>query len=59
MLEAGIPSDAGFESAYDPELLGGVGVLMGEGLKLIPYYAWANRDVGMMNTWFNQLPSGE
>jgi DUF1680 family protein len=59
VLEAGIPGNASFIAAYEPELLGGVGVLKGEGLTLVPYYSWANREVGMMNTWFKQDPSGE
>jgi DUF1680 family protein len=58
VLETGIRADASFESGFEPELLGGVGVLSGEELSLIPYYAWANREVGMMNVWFNQLPAG-
>ena len=32
----------------------GVNILEGEELTLIPYYAWANREVGKMNVWFNQ-----
>ncbi len=41
-----------FSARYKPDLLGGVNMLEGEGLKLIPYYAWANRDIGKMNVWF-------
>jgi len=38
-----------------PGLLGGVYMLHGEELNLIPYYAWAHRKVGKMNVWFNQV----
>jgi uncharacterized protein len=33
------------------DLLGGVTVLRGEGITLIPYYAWANRGKGEMMVW--------
>jgi len=52
VLEAKLSPNSGFESQYDPGLLGGVNVLKGEELSLIPYYAWANREVGKMNVWF-------
>lgn len=52
VLEAKITLDERFESAFEPGLLGGVNVLEGEELRLIPYYAWANREVDKMNVWF-------
>jgi DUF1680 family protein len=52
VLEAGIGIDSEFEAQFLPELLGGVNVLKGEEITLIPYYAWANREVGKMNVWF-------
>jgi DUF1680 family protein len=52
VLEAQINNNSNFEDHYNPELLGGINMLEGEGLKLIPYYAWANRDIGKMNMWF-------
>ena len=55
VLEAVIRTDSNFETSYMPELLGGVNMLHGEGLNLIPYYAWANREIGKMNVWFNQV----
>ncbi|MDF1574852.1 MAG: glycoside hydrolase family 127 protein [Bacteroidales bacterium] len=55
VLEAGIPSDARFEPRFAPRLLGGVNMLEGEGLRLVPYYAWANREVGKMNVWFHHI----
>jgi uncharacterized protein len=55
VLEAGITADSRFSAQFDPGLLGGVNTLNGENLTLIPYYAWANREVGKMNVWFNDL----
>ncbi len=54
VLEASISTDSPLEAQFMPELLGGVNVLQGENLTLIPYYAWANREVGKMNVWFKQ-----
>jgi len=53
VLQARIKSESVFEITYDDDLLGGVNQLNGEGLSLIPYYAWANRKVGKMNVWFD------
>jgi DUF1680 family protein len=55
VLEAGLSADSEFEAHFRQDLLGGVNVLAGEGLNLIPYYAWANREVGQMNVWFHGL----
>jgi uncharacterized protein len=55
VLEAGIRADSRFETEYMAGLLGGVNMLHGEELNLIPYYAWANREIGKMNVWFNQI----
>ncbi len=54
VLEAEISFNLPFEARYTPGLLEGVNILEGEELTLIPYYAWANREVGKMNVWFNQ-----
>jgi len=54
VLDARIGTETHFESAFYPDLLGGITVLKGEALSLIPYYAWANREVGKMNVWFKQ-----
>ena len=56
VLESGISIGARFAARFEPGLLGGVNVLQGEELMLIPYYAWANREVGKMNVWFKQKP---
>ena len=55
VLEAELSAVSGFEAKFDPGLLGGVNMLRGEELSLIPYYAWANREVGKMNVWFKQI----
>jgi DUF1680 family protein len=54
VLEASIPEGSCFTATFKPGLLGGVNVLMGEELTLVPYYAWANREIGKMNVWFKQ-----
>jgi len=53
VLEAQISSNSKFEAEFKSDLLGGVNVLEGKEIRLIPYYAWANRDIGKMNLWFN------
>ncbi len=40
-----------------PDLLEGVTVLTGNGMTLIPYYAWANRGQGEMMIWFPSAPA--
>jgi DUF1680 family protein len=52
VLETEITLETRFESVFEPGLLGGVNVLGGEELHLIPYYTWANREVDKMNVWF-------
>jgi len=54
VLDAGVSIRSDFIARYEPDLLGGVNVLEGEGLILVPYYAWANRAIGKMNVWFRQ-----
>ena len=55
VLDAGIDAGSAFDAGFDPHLLGGVNILRGKDLVLIPYYAWANREVGKMNVWFKNL----
>ncbi len=54
VMEATIHENSKFRSRFRPDLLGGVNMLVGEELNLIPYYAWANRGTGKMNVWFNR-----
>jgi DUF1680 family protein len=49
-----LPDDAALTVEHRPDLLGGVMVIRGEGERpflAVPYYAWANRDVGEMAVW--------
>ncbi len=55
VLEARIGKESEFDAQFVPELLGGLNVLKGEEITLVPYYAWANREVGKMNTWFKLI----
>jgi len=55
VLDTGITLESKFDPSFDSDLLGGVNVLKGEELTLVPYYAWANREIGKMNVWFNKL----
>ncbi len=50
LAEVGVNSH--FNAIYKPDLLGGVNMLEGSDLNLVPYYAWANRGAGKMNVWF-------
>ncbi len=52
VLETSIGDQERFTQQFEPGLLGGVNVIEGANLKLIPYYAWANREIGAMNVWF-------
>ena len=52
VMEASIGRDSRFAARFEADLLGGINVVEGDGLKMIPYYAWANRDTGPMNVWF-------
>jgi hypothetical protein len=52
ILALRVARDAFFTSRFDPALMGGVNVVEGAGMKLVPYYSWANREIGKMNVWF-------
>lgn len=52
ILALRVGRDASFTSRFDPALMGGVNVVEGTGMKLVPYYSWANREIGKMNVWF-------
>jgi DUF1680 family protein len=52
VLEVKIDTQDRFSSRFEPALLGGVNVVEGAGLSMIPYYSWANREIGKMNVWF-------
>ena len=52
VLEAVLGPDAEFTTTFRPDLLGGVNMIEGGKLKMVPYYTWANREIGKMNVWF-------
>jgi DUF1680 family protein len=52
VLDYSLGRDVLIEAAYQSDLLGGVNVLRADDLKLVPYYAWANRGPGKMKVWF-------
>ncbi len=54
VLEAKINASSQFKAQFKPGLLGGVNMLEGADLNLVPYYAWANRGEGKMNVWFKE-----
>ncbi len=37
------------------EILNGVTTLVGKNIKLIPYYAWNNREAGGMSVWLKEV----
>ena len=39
---------------YEPELLDGVVTISGDGVKLVPYFAWDNREAGAMAVWMRE-----
>jgi hypothetical protein len=58
-LDIALPADAELTPEHRPEMLGGVTVLRGMGLRdgepfdllAVPYFAWANREPGEMAVW--------
>jgi DUF1680 family protein len=54
VLEAELRPQGDFTAGFRPDLLGGVNMVEGEGLRLVPYFAWANRGPGKMNVWFRR-----
>ena len=53
--EKSLAKGAELTAKFEPELLGGVVTLEGEGIKLIPYYAWDNRKPGAMVVWMKEV----
>ncbi len=54
ILKRKVPKNARFVPKFEPDLLGGVVVLKGEGLTAVPYYAWANRGKSLMKVWIEE-----
>ncbi|MGR3811003.1 glycoside hydrolase family 127 protein [Jiulongibacter sp. NS-SX5] len=56
-LSLEIAENEKFEAIFDPTLLDGITILKGKGKTkptLVPYYAWAHRDLGEMAVWLPQ-----
>jgi uncharacterized protein len=51
-----LPQNAELTASFDPNLLGGVTVIRGNGVTAIPYFAWNNRGKGEMEVW---IPYGQ
>jgi DUF1680 family protein len=49
-----LPDALELASHHEPALLGGVTVIKGASLTLIPYYAWSHRGVGEMAVWLRR-----
>lgn len=63
VLDLALPDDAPLATTFDRDFAGGVTVLRGEArrgdqsvaLRLIPYFAWANRGVTEMTVWMKHF----
>lgn len=53
-LNLSLSDTAVLSPEHQSDLLGGVTVIKGNGLTLIPYYAWAHREVGEMAVWLRR-----
>ena len=53
-LELPLLDAAALTAEHDAGLLGGVTTIRGEGITLIPYYAWSHRGAGEMNVWLKR-----
>ena len=47
-------TSAALTAKYEPELLDGVVTISGDGVKLVPYFAWDNREAGAMAVWMRE-----
>ena len=54
-LELTLRDDAALTAEHDAGLLGGVTTIRGDGITLIPYYAWSHRGAGEMNVWLKRV----
>ncbi len=53
-LELALRDDEKLETRLEPNLLGGITVIKGGDLTLIPYYAWSHRGEGEMAVWLKR-----
>lgn len=52
--EKALAKETELEAKFEPDLLDGVVTISGEGVKLVPYYAWDNRESGSMVVWMKE-----
>lgn len=52
--EKELAKDTELTAVFAPELLGGVVSISGQNIKLVPYYAWDNREPGAMAVWLRE-----
>lgn len=55
VLDLYLPDTTELYAEHHEDLLGGITVIRGDDIRLIPYYAWAHRDVGEMAVWLKRL----
>lgn len=53
--EKALPKETVLTAHFEPELLGGVVTIVGDGVRLVPYYAWDNREPGAMVVWMKEI----
>lgn len=53
--EKALPKETVLTAQFEPELLGGVVTIVGDGVRLVPYYAWDNREPGAMVVWMKEI----
>ncbi len=52
--EFSLPKNLELTPKFEKEMLNGVTTLVGENVRLIPYYSWDNRDSGGMVVWMKE-----
>ena len=53
--EKALPKSTELTAQFEPELLNGVTTISGDGVRLVPYYAWDNREPGAMAVWMKEI----
>ncbi len=55
-MDLSLPPDEALRVEKAADLLGGVNVIKGKSITLVPYYAWDNRAAGEMAVWLKESP---
>jgi DUF1680 family protein len=53
-MDLSLPADEELRVEHAPDLLGGINVIRGKSITLVPYYAWDNRAAGEMAVWLSE-----